>query len=206
MKHEARDSAKYIDDALSPIRQMSLDIASEFTASTDRDAKLTVYDLLRIEIDGKAAAVARYDAIIWKIRTGYVVVMYGAVTLLSALNGKSKIPSRTEWVLPLLVAAFSLAAFVIDHTFSRSKFRVVAARNELIAACWHALQSDSALETLRQQDTRLVKLLEMSGERHDPSNAHVVRQYLRCPEMVLVFLALYVVPVLVACAAIAAIQ
>jgi hypothetical protein len=132
--------------------------------------------------------------------------MYGAVTLLSALNGKGKIPARTGWVLPLLVAAFSLAAFVIDQTFSRSKFRVVAARNELMAACWHPLQSRSAVETLLQQEARVPKLLEMSGERRDASNAAVVSAYLRSPEMVLVFLALYLVPVLVACAAIASIQ
>lgn len=37
--------------------------------------KLTIDTLIKDELDGKATAIARYDEMIWKIRTGYAVLL-----------------------------------------------------------------------------------------------------------------------------------
>jgi hypothetical protein len=174
---------------------MSLELEKDPAGQRPNGSELTTDELIRVGIDGKAAAVARYDVIIWKIRAGYVVVIYGAITAISALSTKSRPVLKHGWLLPLIVATFSLAAFVIDHTFSRSKFRVVVSRNELVDAAWQILLAASPRSELEQRRVRLRKLSEMSGERDDPATSDTVKAFLRSREMSLIFLSLYVVPV-----------
>jgi hypothetical protein len=166
-------------------------------------SRITVDELIRIGIDGKSLAASRYDAIIWKIRTGYALVIYGAITAFSALTAHDETTAGSRWVVPLIVGAFSLAAFTVDRAFSRSKFRVIASRNELIRESWALALSGFSRDALAQREERLIKLSEMSGEREDPVTKDEVRDFLRAREIVLVFSALYAIPIAVSAAAVA---
>jgi hypothetical protein len=44
-------------------------------------SKLTSDELIRLELRGKLLAIERYDSMLWKIRSGYVVVLYGSLTI-----------------------------------------------------------------------------------------------------------------------------
>ena len=52
---------------------------------------LAVDSLIQGELGGKATAIARYAEMLWKIRTGYAVFLYGAVGIIAALVQKKVI-------------------------------------------------------------------------------------------------------------------
>jgi hypothetical protein len=168
-------------------------------APSEISPSLTVQDLMRMAMEGKAAAGARYDQIIWKIRAGYIAVVYGGITLLSALTGHGK-ALHARWLLPVIVGAFSLAAFTIDLTFSRSKYRLVASRNDLIDHAWHLAKAGFAADELAQRDDRLRTLLRISGEEQDPETKRVVWKFI-LRELTLVLASLYFVPPVIAAVA-----
>ncbi len=53
---------------------------------------IRLQDLINSELQTKSTAIHGYDAILWKIRSGYMVVWYGALSLVSSkvleLSGK----------------------------------------------------------------------------------------------------------------------
>ena len=99
----------------------------------EKRGPITLDELIRGELKGKNVAMARYDSILWKVRSGYIVVLYGVLTM---LGGGDKIPWSTIGisvlsVLPLVVWGISLSAFLVDTSFILSKLRVVEARDKL---------------------------------------------------------------------------
>jgi hypothetical protein len=74
--------------------------------------KLTSDELIRAELRGKFLAIERYDSMLWKIRSGYVVVLYGALTILGVggTSGLIAMPSadrnRMLFAAVLLVWGF----------------------------------------------------------------------------------------------------
>jgi hypothetical protein len=158
---------------------------------------LSPQEIIRLEIDGMGSAVARYDAIIWKIRSGYVVVIYGAITLASKWL-TSDGGGGPGALLPVIVLGFSLAGLAVDATFQRSKFRVIASRNELISTAWKLSRANWARALVEESATRIGKLLEMSGEQQDPATHQRVKDYLRSRDTLGVYAALYAAPVVVA--------
>jgi hypothetical protein len=124
---------------------------------------ITVEELIRSQLQGKSKALERYDAILWKIRSGYIVVLYGGLTILA---GKESILPEAIGTGTTLIALFYLAtgisvcALFIDLGFLLSKLRVIEARDRLSdlalnLAFGHAL-SDQEKDELR-------KLLHLSG-------------------------------------------
>ena len=126
--------------------------------------KLTCDELIRTELKGKFMAVERYDAILWKIRSGYVVVLYGALGLVGGAN-LNILPTlgseRFLAAMVILIWGFSICGFIIDMGFSLSKLRVVLASDEL-----YLLALEVALDRLECQDAydRLEMLLKNAGE------------------------------------------
>jgi hypothetical protein len=125
---------------------------------------ITVEELIRSQLQGKLRALHNYDAILWKIRSGYVIVLYGAITLFGA--NESKLPAiigidATTDTLFYLTVGVSLCALLIDFGFVLSKVRVVDARNKLSD---HALKLATGKEVSRTEADRLQKLLHLSGE------------------------------------------
>lgn len=53
------------------------------------DGELTLENLIAAALETKLGAIGGYDAIIWKIRAGYVAILYGALTLLLGVGGAS---------------------------------------------------------------------------------------------------------------------
>ena len=45
----------------------------EQSLESQTEERFTLGELMRLELDGKNQATGRYDAILWKIRSGYVV-------------------------------------------------------------------------------------------------------------------------------------
>jgi hypothetical protein len=130
--------------------------------------KFTPEELIRSEVRGKLLAGERYDTIIWKIRSGYIVVLYGALALLGGTGLDGAVQFGISDILSvalILVWGFSLSGFIIDLDFLLSKLRVVTALNALIdLALRIALQQTNAL----QEYASLQGLLQMSGEASKP--------------------------------------
>jgi hypothetical protein len=93
--------------------------------------------LVKQELAGKVRATGEYDAIIWKIRAGYVAVLYGSVALLVGRDGVPDVGAIAR-SLPLavsiflLVGGFSVSIFLVDYAYVRQKLKVVVARDALL--------------------------------------------------------------------------
>ena len=130
---------------------------SEFpTTEHDAQAHATVKlnDLIWFELKGKNVALARYDSIIWKIRSGYLVILYGALSLLLSRGGDPHLPLESAMVL--LIWGFSAFVFLVDCTFRIRQLHVVIALNELMK--WAIARTGEAA------DRKIQDLLLVAGE------------------------------------------
>lgn len=125
---------------------------------------LTRDGLIQKALDGKDRAIAAYDEMLWKIRTGYAAVLYGVFTLVVSLGDKTKWPLSLETaglVALTLITGFTICAAALDFSFLRSKFRVIQAKEELVdLALWLPTGEDPK----GWAGTQLNILLHNSGE------------------------------------------
>jgi hypothetical protein len=84
---------------------METDTKATDTADTIETKKLASDELIRAELKGEFLAVERYDSILWKIRSGYVVALYGGLAVLGG-NGLKGSASCNN--IRFLVAMISL--------------------------------------------------------------------------------------------------
>jgi hypothetical protein len=54
--------------------------------------KLSYDELIRLELRGKLLAVERYDSMLWKIRSGYIAILYGTLTIIGGASGLISTP------------------------------------------------------------------------------------------------------------------
>jgi hypothetical protein len=139
--------------------------AAEHQAPSERaPTPITLDELIRGGLAGKLVALARYDEIIWKIRAGYVAVLYG---MLAFFVGKEsnlvEFMSSSEVLRSLfpISLSLSLCAFVVDLAFVLSKLRVVAARNHLSDL---AVKRAAGHKLHESEQDEFTKLLHLSGE------------------------------------------
>jgi hypothetical protein len=124
--------------------------------------RLSSDELIHSGLSDQVTAIARYEDVIWKIRTGYAVVLYGALTLIIGKEGsRSFAESPQHMVLILLVVGLSLSVFLIDLSYVRKKLKFVVAREMLIEL---AFKSDRDLETSDEDRDRLKAILHVAGE------------------------------------------
>jgi hypothetical protein len=116
---------------------------------------LTTAELIRLEIAGKTVALGRYDTILWQIRSGYVVILYGALSLL--FKDGLELEELNDRIL-LLVCGFSALAYAMDLTFRIRQLRVVTAYNALVDRALK-LSLGEAVATASLQE-----LLHVAGE------------------------------------------
>ncbi len=98
--------------------------------STDEKCEpssLTLSDLLKLELTGKKVAMGRYDEILWKIRSGYMVVLSGTLGFFVV----EETVLELSGTLLMIIIWFSFIALTVDVTFRRRQLRVVKAYNEL---------------------------------------------------------------------------
>ena len=89
------------------------------------------------EIEGKNRAIHAYDGIVWKIRSGFLTLLFGGRSILLAGIVQTKDCStadyqRLAWELFLFSVGFAFGARFVDRSYIRRKFRVVHALNRLI--------------------------------------------------------------------------
>ena len=63
------------------------------------ESKLSLDDIVTIELEGKSAAISGYDEILWKIRSGYASILYGSVAVLSALVNKEVLTFGSLYII-----------------------------------------------------------------------------------------------------------
>jgi hypothetical protein len=88
------------------------------------------------EISGKHAAIHAYDGIIWKIRSGFLVLVFVGWSML--LKGISEHNLQAERIPDITIGLFlvtmglAVGGWFIDRNYVRRKFRVILAVNELL--------------------------------------------------------------------------
>jgi hypothetical protein len=87
------------------------------------------------EIAGKNAAIHAYDGIIWKIRSGYLALVFGgwAILLKSLAEGALEKGNVVIIVITMFLVnlGMSLGGCFIDCNYVRRKFRVIKALDKL---------------------------------------------------------------------------
>jgi hypothetical protein len=91
------------------------------------------------EVEGKNRAIHAYDGMIWKIRTGFLTLLFGgwAILLKGIVESTAKEPSDYQplaWGLFLFSLGFALGAWYVDRNYVRRKFRVIGALGSLMDA------------------------------------------------------------------------
>lgn len=115
---------------------------------------LDISELLKVELAGKNAATSRYDEILWKIRSGYLVVLAGTLGFFVS-NGNLLILTRE---ILIIILWFSLVAWIIDINFRRRQLRVVRAYNDLISSALKNLPDEEGPNNIKEE------LFHISGE------------------------------------------
>jgi hypothetical protein len=134
------------------------------TENSKNEPKLTHAELIKMEISGKNRAQAGYDSILWKVRSGYAIILYGALSLIvTSIDRKVIIltPIKIAIIFSILILGFSVFIALIDYHFLKCKLRVVDANNKLMDI---ALQLSIGQELSDEDRIRLSQLLHNSGE------------------------------------------
>lgn len=110
----------------------------------------TAAELIRLELEGKKVALGRYDTILWQVRSGFVIVLYGALGLL--FKGGLSLKDLSDQII-ILVCGFSVLAYSMNLVFRIRQLRVVSAYNLLIdqalrLSCGEQVNADSLRELL----------------------------------------------------------
>lgn len=126
---------------------------------------LTPKELIESALLLKEKLMAQYDDIIWKIRSGYIVILYGALTLLVGKNGVpnfATIVSNSDHSFSLvsLIVGLSLSVFLIDFGYVRKRMKIVAVRDLLVEIALNEAYGQK--ESSKDYETE--KLLKMAGE------------------------------------------
>lgn len=132
----------------------------------DEEHKLTIDTLIKDELDGKATAIARYDEMIWKIRTGYAVLLYGAVGIVASLVNQETIILNVKTALSviILIVGFSIFGAFLDYSFISAKLRVVKYRDRLVELTYSRITGDPSDVS---QSNELLECMKNSGERNE---------------------------------------
>lgn len=120
---------------------------------------LTYENLIRMELDGKFKAVERYDSILWKIRSGYIITLYGGLSLLGNKDMNLIAVNNKLLIIALFAWGVSICAFIVDRGFLISKLRVVQDSNALYAVALEVAEGKKIIDP-----SMLKQLLLNSGE------------------------------------------
>ena len=93
-------------------------------------------DVIMQEIAGKNAAIHAYDGIIWKIRSGYLALVFGGWAILLKSLAEGSIEKENIFIVVvsmfLVNLGMSFGGWFIDCNYVRRKFRVILALNKLV--------------------------------------------------------------------------
>lgn len=120
-------------------------------------AKSILKDIILQEITGKNMAIHAYDGIIWKIRSGYLALVFGgwAILLKSLTDGIIEKVNIIVISMFIVNLGMSFGGCFIDCNYVRRKFRVI-------------LVLDQLMESIKENHVDLNKipdnLLKVSGD------------------------------------------
>jgi hypothetical protein len=155
--------------------------------------KITKDELILAELKGKNEAIGRYDTILWRVRSGYVVIFYGSLLLFADRNG-GLVPllenSLLVWVTILIIFVLSFILACMDIGFRFRQLKVVAAYDQLSDAAFALAAGGEDPKTA--QDQMLRSLLHIAGE------SYIQDDRLKRIWAIILIGALYLVPPLLA--------
>jgi hypothetical protein len=127
---------------------------------------LSVDFLVIFELRGKSLAIHRYDEILWRIRTGYALLLYGATGIIAGLvnQGATSLKPSIGLAAIAIIVGFSIFGGLMDHYFMTAKMRVVKYRDLLTEI---AREVALGLPLSEKSRTNLPKCLRNSGERDE---------------------------------------
>jgi len=165
-------AARYWSGGLtgSQVRRRERKRGGAMAPAKGRSARGTPPELLRevvkTELAGKDAAIAAYNAVLWKVRAGYVAITYALLAFgFGKENGLLLLGAQPQLLLvvAIFVALLSVAAGTLDDAYSEKKALVVVAKNALMRrVCEGRLDADADLAVL------LGISGESGGRRADP--------------------------------------
>lgn len=108
-------------------------------APTDAEKSNSLHQLVVAEVAGKNTAIHAYDDIIWKIRTGYLTLLFaGWAILLKSIAERDPHSGRGFGIIVAAMVLFSLglalSGWLVDLTYIRQKHRVILTLNRLTDA------------------------------------------------------------------------
>jgi hypothetical protein len=112
-------------------------------------------ELIWFELKSKNIAIARYDSIIWKIRSGYLVILYGTLSLLLGTGDNTGLELDIANIM--LIWGFSFFIFIVDCSFRYRQLKVVSALNKLMGKAIDRIGEES--------DDEIKDLLLIAGEK-----------------------------------------
>ena len=126
---------------------------------------MTRATLISSELEGKLKAISGYDDMLWKIRSGYIAILYGIPAIFLGTEG---VPSLKELMadsgralfILLLLSGFSLSAFIIDSSYLAKKLKVIVTRDLLVKSAFDSVVNPQACVN----DVELMPLLRIAGE------------------------------------------
>ena len=93
-------------------------------------------DVILGEIGGKNAAIHAYDGIIWKVRSGFLVLVFSGWSILLKSMGDGSLQKENTILLVscmfLISLAISIGGWMIDRNYVRRIFKVILALNKLM--------------------------------------------------------------------------
>jgi hypothetical protein len=98
--------------------------------------------LIASSLTSKLEAINKYEEILWKVRSGYLAILYAGLTFLvgnAGLGRLAEVAKDTTASLTIffLIVGFSLSAFSVDFAYLRKKMRVIVIRNMLVEAAYN---------------------------------------------------------------------
>jgi hypothetical protein len=126
---------------------------------------LTRAKLISSELEGKLKAISGYDEMLWKIRSGYVAILYGIPAIFLGTEGVPNLKevmadSGRALLILLLLGGFSLSAFIIDSSYLAKKLKVIVTRDLLVKSAFDSVVNPQACVN----DVELMRLLRIAGE------------------------------------------
>lgn len=116
------------------------------------------------EVSGKYAAIHAYDGMIWKVRVGFLTVVFAGWSLVvkTAIEKHADFAVIAPFIFILsgFSIALALGGYMIDRNYAKRKFRVIVALNELFQFITTVNFGNMASET----SSRLLDLLKISGD------------------------------------------
>jgi hypothetical protein len=106
-------------------------------AAIEATAEQLANPLVHTALKDKRDAIQQYESIIWKVRSGYILILYGALTLVLGRQGVPDIcvllhSSGNSLALFSLIVGLSVSVFLLDRGYVCKRLKIVAARDRLI--------------------------------------------------------------------------